>query len=614
MNSAFSMSRYFCALLSSTVPVASLSLANLATGWVAASLMVIAPVTIAPAAAQSAAPAVNYNLLYVNPIAGDDASDGSTQAPFRTLTRALEAAPEGTIIVLTPGTYSTATGERFPIFMKSGVTIQGDPRDRGQGIVINGSGDYLSRTFARQKVAIVGANRAGLRGVTITNKASQGYGLWIESSSPVVSDNTFMGSDHDGVSIVGSSAPILRNNYFLENGANGITIYGNSTAELIENIFEKTGFGINVAQNATPRLISNHITQNKDGIVVQGSAQPILRNNIIDRNTRDGLVVIAQAQPDLGNSSEPGGNTFVGNGGMDVNAKTATATIPAVGNQLSRSSGNLDPNAIATAPQTAPRFASLRDRPTAPITTPTTLAAGGTATPVVPRVASTNPTAATAGITPPTAANALPILTLPATPNRLSPKLLPIVVPATGDLSGNGVTSRQSLPKVPELRVSRQTADSGTASSAPSNTASTEGSPLALTSAQPISIPINVPAPEAGVAAQPARPDAAAPRLARGDVLAVPGGNIPLGNVGSSPSVPVWQAGQAGAAAVRYRVLVAAIDSTQTAAVQSIAPGAFSTRVRGEIMLQAGAFSDRTKAEELLNQLTSQGLPAMINQ
>ncbi|MEB3293893.1 MAG: DUF1565 domain-containing protein, partial [Synechococcales bacterium] len=329
----------------------------LVSALLASSLLWVAPqpglpqsrsVDAAPAVAPGeSSSSAEYALLFVNSQQGNDRQVGSEAAPLKTITQALNIAQPNTIIVLASGLYSSETGETFPLQLKPGVTLQGEARDRGQSVIIRGSGFFLSKSFARQKVTIVGANRAGLRGVTVTNPEPQGYGLWIESSSPVISDNTFTGSTHDGVSIVGNSAPILRNNYFYSNGANGITIYGTSRPELRDNIVEKTGFGINIAQNAAPRLIGNRITQNKDGIVVQGNAQPILRSNVIDGNERDGLVAISQARPDLGSREDQGNNAFLNNGQSDVNAQAASQIIPAAGNQISVSRGRVDFNAIA---------------------------------------------------------------------------------------------------------------------------------------------------------------------------------------------------------------------------------------------------------------------------
>ena len=84
------------------------------------------------------------------------------------------------------------------------MTVQGNPNTRGQNILIKGGGDFLSPTSAGQNIAILGADGAGLSGVTVTNTNYRGYALWIESSSPIVVNNTFSGSTHDGISVVGT--------------------------------------------------------------------------------------------------------------------------------------------------------------------------------------------------------------------------------------------------------------------------------------------------------------------------------------------------------------------------------------------------------------------------
>jgi parallel beta-helix repeat protein len=139
---------------------------------------------------------------------------------------------------------------------------------------------------------------------------------------------------------------LISKNYFQGNGANGITIAGNSRPQVKENIFQETGFGINIAQNAAPVVTSNQIQNNRSGIIVQANARPVLRNNLIQDSKEDGLVAIAQAMPDLGNASEPGGNQFQNNGRYDINASAAKQVISAAGNNLGsdRIAGNVDLN------------------------------------------------------------------------------------------------------------------------------------------------------------------------------------------------------------------------------------------------------------------------------
>jgi parallel beta-helix repeat protein len=570
----------------------------------------------------------SYTTVFVNPNTGNNAGDGSQQAPFKTLTHALSVAPVNSIISLAPGLYNSANGETFPLMLKSGVTVQGEPIDRGQNVIIQGSGQYLSRTFARQQITVLGSDRAGLRGVTVSNPDSQGYGLWIESSSPIVSDSTFTQSGHDGVSIVGNSAPILKNNYFYQNGANGITIYGTSRPEIRDSIFEKTGFGINIAQNAAPRLIGNRITQNKDGIIVQGNASPVLRSNVIDGNERDGLVAIANARPDLGTQSDQGNNTFLNNGELDINAKSNSQTLPVAGNQYSKTSGRLDNNAIETlAAQPVPtvRWSTTDQRSSTPPLAPVqTLVQTPVQAPAQIPVAS-------------------PLLAQPSAPG-IAPAPLASVVksipPAVTPVPTPIQTSIQTpIASAPQEFTFRRPDVASARSAMPStplpSLTPTNSTPIAALPSELI-VPIAV-QPGAGAGRslpvpKPAKMKATlptsmtfnnlvfpnqsnpTPQPPNSNLLRVPGSNIPVGNVGDS--VSVWrQPGRRTAAAqpterpanVKHRVIVEMADAD---ALKSIVPGAFAVFSSGRQVMQAGAFGDADKANQLLQTLTSQGIRA----
>ncbi|NJR66641.1 MAG: DUF1565 domain-containing protein [Leptolyngbyaceae cyanobacterium CRU_2_3] len=212
------------------------------------------------------------------------------------------------------------------------ITIQGDPTLTGQGFLIQGGGLFLSPTSAGQNIGLLGADRAVLVGVTLTNPNPRGYGLWTESSDPIVLSNTFTGNGHDGISTVGTSAPLIQGNIFVRNGANGMTIFGSSRPQVRENLFEQTGFGINISGNAAPLILANRISQNKVGIVVQKTSRPVIRGNLIESSQTDGIAAIAQSQPNLGTVAEPGNNIFRDNARYDINATATRQIIPAFGN------------------------------------------------------------------------------------------------------------------------------------------------------------------------------------------------------------------------------------------------------------------------------------------
>lgn len=565
------------------------------------------------------------NMLFVDPSVGEQTiGNGSKNAPFKTITQALQVAQPNSAIVLSPGTYSTSSGETFPLKLKPSVSIQGDPSTRGRNIVIQGGGSFLSPTFAGQNITILGANRASLTGVTVTNPNPRGYGLWIESSSPVVSDNTFTRSNHDGISVTGNSAPTIRNNYFYQNGANGITIYGTSQPEVRENVFEKTGFGINIAQKASPLLIGNRVTQNVDGIVAQANARPVLRGNEIEGNTRDGVVAIAQAIPDLGTATEPGKNVFRQNGRYDVNNSAVRQIIPAFGNQLANdhTNGRVDvAGRVSLDAMYANQSASSRQ-----LTRNSQIVSTNNGAAVANPQSETIPT--NNGGSDPAAIDKAPV-TIPVPP----PASIPQESPPQLSLRQSSWPSplsrrRQKLSFIP--------LNSPTLNRSEDRLGNDDNKQPDATS--PPNAAIEIPVPPA--TSQPVLPPPPQPRstasklpmlqpapMSESDLLPVPGGSIPIGDhrtlpkVQSSQNAHVTAAGTppmpptlATALGLRYRVVVEAASESTQAEVRSLVPGAFRILSHGQVLMQAGAFSDRAKASELLQLLNSKGLKAAIEQ
>ncbi|MEH2264885.1 DUF1565 domain-containing protein [Nostoc sp.] len=542
------------------------------------------------------------NMLFVNPNGGNDsAGNGSESAPIKTITHALRLANANTVIMLSTGTYSAETGEEFPLMLKPGVSIQGNPSNQGKDIIIQGGGDYLSRSFAGQNVTIVGATQALLTGVTVTNSNRRGYGLWIESSDPVIAENTFTGSTQDGISVCGNAAPTISKNYFDRNGANGITIAGNSSPQVKENVFHETGFGINIAQNAAPIVIGNQIQNNRSGIIVQAKARPILRNNIIQDNKEDGLVAIAQAMPDLGSASEPGGNQFQNNARYDINASAAKQVISAGGNNLvsDRITGKVDINGtIALAAQNSQ---------STPSNVPQEIPSTGEITFSAPEISGTTNEQTSNSIS----ANN-PVST------QLNSQLLPLV-PANVPLSTPISNQQQATSKV----VDFPTPSSLSARQIPatSNPVQPSNTPqLNYVRIDPNTIEFNAPEYPSNSGAstrnQTQQPlaivEATAPNASA--LLPLPDRNISIPNPRniqtSSETMP--DRGNATQFGIRYRVVVPLFTDRDKDLVRSLVPGAFPTVWEGQRVMQAGVFSSEYNAKEMLKTLSSKGLRAIM--
>ncbi|PZO44276.1 MAG: hypothetical protein DCF19_03485 [Pseudanabaena frigida] len=301
-------------------------------------------------------------IIFVSPNGLDANSGISANQPLRSITAAIARnLQSGTIIQLANGNYTVETGEQFPIKIPTGVTLRGNPANQGQEVIISGGGGFVSPTFARQNVAMLVEKGASVEGITLTNKNTRGYALWVESAQNItIANNTFTNSDHDGVFLTGVTSANVTNNIFTKNGANGLSAVGNSTGNIQSNTFDNTGFGLAIGQNSKVAIISNRLVNNRGGIVVSNLSTPSFRNNLIANNQENGLVILKdrKGQPtvDLGTTASPGQNIFQNNKQTDIN-NASGVTIVAIGNQV-------DPKRVQGSVQLVP--------PTSPITSPST--------------------------------------------------------------------------------------------------------------------------------------------------------------------------------------------------------------------------------------------------
>lgn len=261
-------------------------------------------------------------VLYVNPNPAKAIANGvKTQVtPLTTITAALQQATPGTVIELAPGQYSN---ESFPLTLKPGVSLRGNESQQGQGVTIVGGGNYNSQTFARQNVTIVAADNSEIVGITISNPNTRGTGIWVESTQPVIRNNTFTNNHREGVFVTGTGAPRIENNRFINNGGNGISLARRATGQIQGNLFENTGFGIAVGGSSAPVITNNQIRSNRAGIIATQDSRPSISGNTIENNQQYGLIAIANAQPSLGQ------NTMRANGQGDSMLANAPQTVQA---------------------------------------------------------------------------------------------------------------------------------------------------------------------------------------------------------------------------------------------------------------------------------------------
>jgi parallel beta-helix repeat protein len=508
------------------------------------------------------------NTIYVNSTTGDDrGGEGSELKPLKTITQALMLAKPKTTIQLASGTYSKETGETFPIILRSDVTLKGSPSGQGYNIIIQGSGTFLSPTAAGQHVAVAAIRDAGeITGVTIINPENRGYGLWVESASPRIIGNTFTRNGNTGLSVNGNSSPQITKNYFYNNMGNGLSIYDRSRSEITDNLFEKTGFGISIAEDTTASIANNRFTGNRIGIILQGQSKAILRKNTIEKSSESGVVAIANSEVDLGTSKEPGNNIFRSNSKLDLQ-NAGKGQIIAFGNQISgRTEGKIDLR--------GDRIAFRSSLPLPSKLPPLTRS----------NVNSVN----------------LPSRNLESSltnPNNLAK---PFSYPS----SSANLSQSSSATSKKELVFS-----------APSNNSLPPSrSPVREEKTMPI-----------GTETLPPPPAIKEPKIDSWEISSDrPQSKVNLDNFNNSQSDrlpvpdslnsnPPSQSISANFAKREvYRVVVEADDRDRESKVRSLYPEAFNTTYRGKSMLQVGVFSDRNKAQAVLDSLKDLGLNGTI--
>jgi len=267
--------------------------------------------------------------MQVNPASGRDDGPGG---PYQTLTKALQQATAGTLIQLAAGTYSQASGERFPLVVPAGVLLLGDESTQGKAIIIRGGGPYPSPSHGEQTVTLSLSGTAQLRGVTITNPHPGGIGLWIEQGTPLVSRCQLRQCAHGGGQIVAQARPTIVDTLIDANGTVGLRWQGQAKGEVRRCHCRQSGEGLSVLGAAAPLLSGLHCANNRVGCHIGDKARPVLRQTELTAN-EIGLWVEAEALPDLGHPQDDGGNVWRHNRQADVRNDTARR-LQSVGNDL----------------------------------------------------------------------------------------------------------------------------------------------------------------------------------------------------------------------------------------------------------------------------------------
>jgi uncharacterized repeat protein (TIGR01451 family) len=193
--------------------------------------LLVAVLLVLLLAAQQAVSLPDGQTVYVDPITGSDTTGtGSASAPWRSIKRAIQTVSAGDTISALAGTYSTATGETFPINLPPGVKLMGAGRDvvtiqgqSSQPVIYIGSSstDFFSDTLISDVTV-----RGGSSGVQLYSTQS-----YVDSPTILnvraIANSIGIAIDTSAVYQNGATvAPLISNTETINNSLDGFYFHG----------------------------------------------------------------------------------------------------------------------------------------------------------------------------------------------------------------------------------------------------------------------------------------------------------------------------------------------------------------------------------------------------
>jgi hypothetical protein len=252
--------------------------------------------------------------LYVDDLGDGAAGTGTPAHPFRDLQSAIDAASDGDVLMLMPGTYEAEPVEyveelcgnceahRTEVRATRGFLVE----DKGLHILGSGPGATTLVTNAGYGLLFERSRGSYVSGLTITggrrdlDGMATDAGVVVRRSSVTlagleIADNTHrpeevvvgiggvMGREGAEVFIVGN---VIRNN-----GWDGIALYRGATAFIADNeISEGRGAGVGITWDAAAIVLRNRISGYWKGIGTFGSSRAVVRNNAVFDNLGWGVI------------------------------------------------------------------------------------------------------------------------------------------------------------------------------------------------------------------------------------------------------------------------------------------------------------------------------------
>lgn len=261
-----------------------------------------------------AAPA-RAGTLYVDDLGDGSRGTGSEEEPFRDLQTAIDAASDGDVLIVMPGTYEA----KPTVFVeqlcgnceehRTEVRATVGFRVVGKAIRLAGSGPSLTTLVTRAGYGLYFENSRGsvVSGLKITGGVRDPDGSATDAAvvarasrvtleDLLIADNTDRADDVvvgiGGVMGREGAELFIAGNTIRNNGWDGVALYRGAVATITDNeISEGRGAGVGITWDSVATVVRNRISGYWKGIGSFGSSRVVARNNAVHDNLGWGIVV-----------------------------------------------------------------------------------------------------------------------------------------------------------------------------------------------------------------------------------------------------------------------------------------------------------------------------------
>lgn len=219
------------------------------------------------------------NRIVVDALRGDDAGDGTSDKPLRTLTRAFKLANSlltenawvftgFRLTIHASGTFTGSGGESFPLLLPDKVDLE--------SATIEGGGNFSGANVA----VVLTQGAAGLRRCSIRNPNREGVAVLVSGGNLGIQESKVTGSAVGVRVAIGSDeGGVGLNSSLIFGNQIGLQLHGNSGVGAIRSAFLNNDTGIEFRDQAGGVLEHNTISANKVGIALFNAAKPVMGNS-----------------------------------------------------------------------------------------------------------------------------------------------------------------------------------------------------------------------------------------------------------------------------------------------------------------------------------------------